>query len=94
VDFLVENKVEILADVRESPLSKKSFSKNALKEKVNNTGLEYVHFKDPGPKRELRNKYKENKDWGEFSRDFRNYLDKQTAVIPELERTVLQHRFA
>jgi uncharacterized protein (DUF488 family) len=56
IKTLVNLKVEVLADVRELPLSrKKGLSKGALSERLGEAGIEYIHFRelgDPKPGRD------------------------------------------
>jgi uncharacterized protein (DUF488 family) len=49
IHLLVTTGVEVLADVRAVPLSRKrGFSKKALAERLSQAGIRYVHFKDLG----------------------------------------------
>lgn len=56
IQTLINNGVQVLADVRELPLSrKKGLSKNGLAERLADAGIEYRHFKqlgDPKPGRD------------------------------------------
>ena len=55
VAALVEAGVELLADVRALPLSRRAgFSKNSLKAAVEEAGIEYRHFRDLGTPKEGR----------------------------------------
>lgn len=49
IDTLLNLRIEVLADVRELPLSrKKGLSKNNLKERLAEAGIEYTHYKQLG----------------------------------------------
>lgn len=49
IDLLAATGVEVLADVRAIPLSRKrGFSKRALAEHLSQAGIRYIHFKDLG----------------------------------------------
>ena len=55
VQMLVDNGVELLADVRERPQSRrKGFSKTALKTAVEAAGIAYCHYKELGNPPEIR----------------------------------------
>ena len=53
------NNIKILADVRESPVSRKpGFSLKKLQEKSASVGISYVHFQELGCPPEIRDRYK------------------------------------
>lgn len=55
VELLCSHQVEVLADVRELPLSrKKGFSKTALKAALEDSGIAYLHFKELGNPKAIR----------------------------------------
>ena len=55
VALLAENTVEVLVDVRLTPISrKKGFSKTALREALEAAGIRYVHARDLGNPKEFR----------------------------------------
>lgn len=92
VNFLARNEIEMLIDVRENPISrKKGFSKNVLKENVQNKGIGYIHFPGLGSKKELRAEYKQSNDWELFSSNYIKYLESKKDDIQELEKIVLEN---
>jgi len=92
IDFLIQNKIEVLIDVRKNPISrKKGFSKKSLSEKVTKEGIEYVHFPELGSKKDLRNEYKQTNDWNKFSIEYLNYLNSKNFEIQELEKIILKN---
>lgn len=65
VSKLMKNKISILVDVREIPLSrKKGFSKKSLQLKLNEAGIEYLHIKQLGSPKLIRHKLREDKNYG------------------------------
>lgn len=55
VDLLEDQDVEVLADVRESPNSRKpGFSKHQLSDALRSRGIDYVHIQDLGNPDEIR----------------------------------------
>ena len=78
--------IEVLADVRELPLSrKKGLSKKSLNEALGNQGIEYLHFKalgDPKPGRDAA----KSGDIATFERVFLSHLatDEAQAALHEL----------
>ncbi|MBT8152626.1 DUF488 domain-containing protein [Epibacterium ulvae] len=79
VSTLIALNVEVLADVRELPLSrKKGLSKNKLAERLAEVGIEYRHYKalgDPKPGREAAKKG----DFQQFEKIYLNHLGTQEA---------------
>lgn len=78
--------IEVLADVRELPLSrKKGLSKNKLAERLTQEGIQYVHYKklgDPKPGRDAA----KSGNFAEFERVFLNHLnqDETQEALSEL----------
>lgn len=71
--------IQVLADVRQLPLSrKKGLSKNSLREKLMKAGIEYIHFRelgDPKPGREAAR----SGDYAKFEKIFLNHLASPSA---------------
>ncbi len=83
--ILHENGIAVLADVRDLPISrKKGFSKAALAEKCVQNGIQYVHFKDLGCPKEIRQAYRKDRDWDIFSQKYVPYLQTKSQAIEEL----------
>jgi uncharacterized protein (DUF488 family) len=77
--------VQRIVDVRQMPLSrKKGFSKNALKEAAAARGIEYVHLVAFGCPKSVRDAYKSDGDWAQYTTSFLGYLADQDAAISEL----------
>jgi uncharacterized protein (DUF488 family) len=92
IDFLIQNKIEVLIDVRENPISrKKGFSKNSLREKVTRRGIGYIHFPELGSKRDLRHEYKQTNDWNKFTIEYLDYLNSRNFEMKKLEQIILKN---
>lgn len=77
--------VQTLIDVRYVPLSRKAgFSKNALANLLDIRGIEYRHVKSLGCPSIIRDRYKEDGDWGVYTRSFMQYLETQEKAVEEL----------
>jgi len=87
---LKKHKINSLMDVRELPLSrKKGFSKTLLQKRLENEGLSYVHIKELGSPREIRQKLKEDSDYGSFFNDFSKYLEDKQDKVNEISEYLL-----
>ena len=83
--LLNEGCVERIVDVRQMPLSrKKGFSKNSLREAACARGIEYVHLSAFGCPKPIRDAYKADGDWGQYTRSFLTYLTTQQESLKEL----------
>lgn len=72
IAHLTGHGVDVVADVRKLPLSrKKGFSKTALKEMLNEDNIEYLNFRDLGAPKELRDELYKTWNYGRF---FEKYL--------------------
>jgi uncharacterized protein (DUF488 family) len=88
-DILLANRVNILIDVRELPLSRKlGFSKGALGKQASNSGLHYIHLGNLGCPRDIRYEYREDGDWVRYTWRFLAYLRSQEREIENLLRLV------
>lgn len=81
-NFIIKIKnwgIDRLIDVREIPLSrKKGFSKKALHERLRLEGIDYVHAKDLGSPKWLREALKQSLDYGSFFDAFSEHLEKKS----------------
>jgi uncharacterized protein (DUF488 family) len=79
VTFLAKKKIEVIADVRKNPISrKKGFSKNKLAAHLREKQIDYVHFKGLGVPSEWRKRAKAKLITRE--RMFEDYKEK---ILPE-----------
>ena len=82
---LVSARIRMVADVRESPISRKpGFSKSALAQALNEAGIEYRHFRELGCPKPIRDQYREDEDWERYTRSYFGHLRKQTEAIDSL----------
>ncbi|ATG36334.1 hypothetical protein PhaeoP23_02209 [Phaeobacter piscinae] len=73
--------IEVLADVRELPLSrKKGLSKNKLAERLTDVGIQYVHFRSLGDPKAGRDAAKAG-DFDKFERVFLAHLNTESAQL-------------
>ncbi len=71
--------IELVADVRELPLSrKKGFSKNGLRDALEARGIEYTHFKNLGDPKAGREAARSGK-FREFRKIFRSHFESEVA---------------
>lgn len=82
---LKENKIRILVDIRELPLSrKKGFSKSQLSNHLENNKIEYFNIRELGSPRDVRHFYYESGDFEAFRIEYLNYIRNQETKISEL----------
>ena len=80
IEILTKYNVEKLLDIRIKPVSrKKDFNKNRLSSKLNDVGIDYVHFRDAG-----NPYYKEAKNTAECLNLYSSYLDIHPEVVDQL----------
>lgn len=85
MSLLSEHGIETVVDIRELPLSRKpGFSKTALANVLNLSGLEYVHMVELGCPRPVRDGYRADGDWKRYTKGFLNHLKTQKEAIAEL----------
>lgn len=85
IEKLKENCIQMVVDVRELPLSRKpGFSKTKLSEALEEAGIQYESIRALGSPRELRQEFRETKDWPSFSYHFLAHLQDQTDVLERL----------
>ncbi|MBU2601514.1 MAG: DUF488 domain-containing protein [Actinobacteria bacterium] len=93
VGRLVEQDVDVVVDVRAVPISRKhGFSKVRLAERLRESGIDYVHYRELGNPRGLRDKLRTGWDFTEFAREFRSLLDEQEEVVEELAQLASSRR--
>lgn len=88
IGLLASNGVEQLADIRETPLSRKpGFAKTALSLALETAGIRYSHVRELGCPRPIRDRHKQSRDWSRYTRDFKLYLGAQAAALAALRQT-------
>ena len=81
-ELLIANGIERLIDIRLNNTSQLSgfTKKNDLKYFLNKlVGIEYYHFDFLAPSKEIRDAYRENKDWEQYAKQFRQLMEKRRA---------------
>lgn len=92
-DVLNQNRVEVLVDIRELPISRKrGFSKTALSESSTRHNLGYMHLHALGSPREVRHDYRADKDWARYTTRFSQYLDTQAQAVHDLATLITRKR--
>lgn len=85
LSLLESNGIEAVVDVRELPLSRKAgFSKNALRTQLFDSGLGYIHIPALGCPKPVRDQYRADGDWSNYTRKFLAHLDGQASSLSEL----------
>jgi uncharacterized protein (DUF488 family) len=95
VASLREAGIGLVADVRETPISRKrGFSKSALAQALAESGIEYTHLKALGCPKPVRDGFKEDRDWARYTRGFMQHLGRQQPALQELARLTGSRRTA
>ncbi|MFA5239208.1 MAG: DUF488 domain-containing protein [Phycisphaerae bacterium] len=90
VEHLRNKGIDCLIDVREIPLSrKKGFSKAALRARLEQENIRYVHLKELGSPKPVRNKLKEDGDYVRFFKAMKSYLADKKDVIEKAYQYVV-----
>ncbi len=77
--------VSMLVDVRELPISRRpGFAKSALKAAVTARGMKYEHVAELGCPRAVRHEYRDDGDWTNYTRRFKEYLETQETALERL----------
>lgn len=85
LSLLVKYGVRTVVDIRELPLSRKpGFSKRGLSDLLADAGLGYVHMVQLGCPKDVRDRYKKDGSWKQYTKGFLQYLDGQADAIEEL----------
>ena len=89
VTLLSQQGIDTVVDVRQLPLSRKpGFSKKALSSVLNLAGLAYVHMAELGCPKPVRDRYREDGNWAQYTAGFMRHLRMQGPAIAELSRRV------
>jgi len=92
---LKKHGISMLVDVREIPASRKSgFSKNALSEHLQSAKIKYLHVKELGSPKTLREKLKEDKNYDLFFAEYGKYLKTKLDVVKKLYRDIISHELS
>ncbi len=95
IERLKKQRIRILVDVREVPSSRKlGFSKNKLTEHLKKANIQYMHIKELGSPKELREKLRQDNDYDYFFREYSKYLKTQEDIIRTLYKEVIIHKLS
>ncbi|NLR75658.1 DUF488 domain-containing protein [Leeia aquatica] len=84
---LQQHGVQTLVDVRESPFSRKpGFSGASMADWLEAAGVQYQPMSELGCPRPIRMRYREDDDWGRYTRDFCSWLESQHEPLAALAR--------
>lgn len=87
IELLTLYHIKTLVDVRELPFSyKKGFSKTPLRELVETNGINYIHIREVGTPKWLRNELEENRDYDTFFSKYDEYLATQGTALSEITK--------
>lgn len=90
---LKDSRVNLIVDVRDLPLSrKKGFSKNAFREHLAAAGIGYEHRPALGCPKPVRDQYREDGDWADYTRGFLAHLGTVKTEVRNLAVTARDHR--
>lgn len=93
IETLKKNAIEQVLDVREIPISRKpGFSKSKLTDVLGKVGISYVHIKELGSPKEIREKLQETKDYETFFFKYRNYLGTHFYLIQDAWELVTEKK--
>jgi len=83
--ILESNNIRCLVDVREYPNSRKrGFSKSQLQAALTERGIRYLHMKELGTPKEIRQELRLTGDYEGFFRKYRSHLKQQDGIQERL----------
>ena len=86
---LIQNRVEVLCDVRRNPLSRKfGFSSKTLVSVLPKLGIQYVHFPELGIESEKRKELHTEADYNELFAEYRIDLPTRTVGLQRLKQVI------
>lgn len=85
LNFLIQNGIHVLCDVRNNPLSRKfGFSKRSLQKYLGNIGIEYVHIPELGIISEKRNCLTTSDDYQNLFVEYKSSLSNKRKYLEML----------
>jgi uncharacterized protein (DUF488 family) len=95
VELLFAVGIDVLADVRDLPLSRKrGFSKGPLREAAEAFGIRYVHLKELGAPADIRHALKAGGPWEDYQRGYRLHLETVEDAVAGLANLARSARVA
>lgn len=94
VNILINEDIRLLVDVRKNPLSMKfGYSKNQLKEILDNVNIEYIHIPSLGIKSSKRKELKTYSDYLDLFEEYeKEVLDYRNIELKELEILLIKYK--
>jgi len=85
MQLLGQHGIDTIVDIRELPLSRKrGFSKNALANILHLEGHGYLHLRELGCPKPVRDRYRADGDWRHYTRGFLKHLQGQQSALDQL----------
>jgi len=92
IDTLRKAEVDTLLDVRELPISRrKGFAKRALREALHDAGIEYIHEKDLGSPKWLRDDLRKTWNYTKFFSSYNAQLNEHDDLLHDIAQRVSGH---
>lgn len=77
--------IDVLLDVRELPMSRRrGFAKTALRNALDEAGIEYKHEKNLGSPKPVRDRLKSDWNFSRFFREYDRHLDSHRSLVEHL----------
>jgi len=87
VGTLLENRIEIIVDIRRLPVSHKpGFSKSRLSATLRDSGIDYVHLPTLGSPKSLRDALRATQDYDRLFSDYEACLAEEEDCLQELQQ--------
>ncbi len=84
--------IDCLIDVREIPISRKcGFSKSGLVQRLGRENIHYVHFRELGSPKPIRQKLKINRDYSTFFKKMDKYLTNKKDALEKVYSYVIDN---
>lgn len=85
--------VERVIDTRHTPLSRKrGFSKTPLRERLATVGIDYVHVREVGTPKPMRDEYRRTGDFPAMELKYERHLDEQMAAVGQVHALAREKR--
>ena len=95
LNMLDKYNIDKIIDIRERPISRKpGFSKNILREELQENGIEYAYIPALGCPKEIRINYKADAEWIAYTKKFKAYVKTQDAALAEVMEMMTDHTCA
>ena len=94
LQLLSKNRIDLLIDVRQNPVSRKAgFSAAKLEAELGRSGIQYAHFPNLGTPSHIRLQYQKNRNPLAALKAYEMYLDSRTNYLESLIEFASPKRF-